>query len=289
MRHAAHAQGTLTEDGIKGVERVAAALDEVLEGRGITVVALHTTPSPEVAATARLLRNRSRAARIPAPQALALPVPGPYTKEARRLTEVKGIVKMLCDSDNDPVEEDRAVVLVGNDPFVGWVANQMLGGSRTVGLAYGEVACLCRRGEGRTWRLEWTLAPDDRSAVEPLLAKIKSKMDTAKVLGAIVVALLTFLVQSFFVQGVPSPAALVALGCFAAGAWLYLAALCSSTTASHAGSVVGKPGELHGVGSLDWQVGASVGSSSDHRRRPPGSCSRTGWGSGPVCSCRRPC
>ncbi len=215
-------------------------------------------------------------------------MPGPSTKETRRLPEVKGIVKMLCDSDSDDPDEERAVVLVGNDPFVGWVASQLLGGSRTIGLAHGEIACLSRRRTGKVWRLEWTLAPDDRSAVEPLLAKIRSKMDTAKVLGGIVVALLTFLVQSFFEDGVPSPAALVALGCFAAGAWLYLAALFFYDgllmPARWWGSRVSSAGRFARMAA--WRVGRVV-------ERPPSSTARVLQqnmvGVWAVCSYRRPC
>jgi hypothetical protein len=99
----------------------------------------------------------------------------------------------------------------------------MLG--HALGFDQGEIACIGWRGGRRAWRLEWTITPDARSAEAPLRDKIKAKMDTAKVLGGVIIGLLTFLVQSFFEDGIPSYAELLALGCFAAGVWLYLTAL----------------------------------------------------------------
>jgi hypothetical protein len=61
------------------------------------------------------------------------------------------------------------------------------------------------RRDGRRWRLEWVLSPDGKEAIEELHQKIRSKMDTAKILGAFFVALLTFAAGEL--RGLRSPPA----------------------------------------------------------------------------------
>ena len=77
------------------------------------------------------------------------------------------------------------------------------------------------------WDLAWTIGPTEDEVTKSLLEKIKSKMDVAKVLGGVVVAVFTFLVQQFLEKGVPSSLALLALLVIAAAAALYFAALFS--------------------------------------------------------------
>ena len=242
MRHAAHEQGTLTPEGVAGVKSVAERLFEVLASNRLKVDSFYMTPSLEATATAWRLRDElQREARrllnpplgprkgepvppSPPPGRLPVdPVPDAYYDWTQLKAPLGAIVATLCGSDKSPIDDTSAGLLVGNDPLVGWVADRMLG--HTLGFDRGEIACLRRRGAGGAWKLEWTITPDDRPAEAPLREKIRSKMDTAKVLGGVIVALLTFLVQSFFRDGVPSAASVVALGCFAAAAWLYLAAL----------------------------------------------------------------
>ena len=49
---------------------------------------------------------------------------------------------------------------------------------------------------GTRWRLLWTLSEDDEKAAEAIRTKIKSKMNTAGALGAVIVGLTTFLLQN---------------------------------------------------------------------------------------------
>lgn len=87
-------------------------------------------------------------------------------------------------------------VLVGNDPFIGWLA---AGLGTAVHLGRGEMAGfekLTRRWpRPDRWALAWTLCHRNEEAAEELRGKIRSKMDVAKVNGALGVALLTFLLQ----------------------------------------------------------------------------------------------
>jgi len=91
--------------------------------------------------------------------------------------------------------EADAPLLVGNDPLIGWVAAELTG--RETPVARGELICLISERRPRTrWRLLWTLSDDGETEAEAIRTKIKSKMNTAGALGAVIVGLTTFLLQS---------------------------------------------------------------------------------------------
>jgi phosphohistidine phosphatase SixA len=92
----------------------------------------------------------------------------------------------------------KLVLTIGHDPQVTRRLQGELAAGRTftrrlatrTSLERGEVA-MVRRRDGRT-ELMWVISPDTTEAIEQLQAKIKSKMDTAKVLGAFLTALFFF-------------------------------------------------------------------------------------------------
>ena len=92
----------------------------------------------------------------------------------------------------------RAVLTIGHDPQVTRLLHLELSTGRTLtrrlahrtSLDRGEVAMV--RREGPRTELMWIISPDTEKAVENLQAKIKSKMETAKVLGAFLTALVFF-------------------------------------------------------------------------------------------------
>ncbi len=117
------------------------------------------------------------------------------------------------------------MVLVGNDPFLGWVT-----GERTspIALRHAEMAAFVRHPWIRwRWRLDFALERTDRDATEALRTKIRSKMDVAKVFGAVGTGTLAFLLQ----DSAKSPEAersawvIVAMLAVGAGTVLYLATL----------------------------------------------------------------
>jgi hypothetical protein len=119
--------------------------------------------------------------------------------------------------------ETDAPLLVGNDPLIGWMASKLTG--RDTPVARGELVCLVSEPPARTrWRLLWTLSDDGETEAEAIRAKIKSKMNTAGALGAVIVGLTTFLLQNS-VKTEPDIWQWLAFAALATSAGLYFAAL----------------------------------------------------------------
>jgi hypothetical protein len=113
--------------------------------------------------------------------------------------------------------------LVGNDPLIGWVASKLI--RRDTPVARGELLCLVReRRAGTRWRLLWTLSADGETEAEAIRTKIKSKMNTAGALGAVIVGLTTFLLQNSL-QKEPTLWQWLAFAALAMSAGLYFASM----------------------------------------------------------------
>lgn len=110
------------------------------------------------------------------------------------------LIKPLRDSSGT----GRAILVVGHMPQLAWLGERLTGNRslRTaladgyltpLALKHGEVAaieCLGPRGGLPCGQLRWTVAPDERQAIDDLRAKIKSKMETAKLLGGLITLVL---------------------------------------------------------------------------------------------------
>jgi hypothetical protein len=119
--------------------------------------------------------------------------------------------------------ETDVPLVVGNDPLMGWVASKLT--RRDTPVARGELVCLVsERRAGTRWRLLWTLSDDGETEAEAIRTKIKSKMNTAGALGAVIVGLTTFLLQNS-IQKEPTVWQWLALAALAASAGLYFASL----------------------------------------------------------------
>jgi hypothetical protein len=119
--------------------------------------------------------------------------------------------------------ETDVPLLVGNDPLIGWVASKLT--RQATPVARGELLCLVReRRAGTRWRLLWTLSEDGETEAEAIRTKIKSKMNTAGALGAVIVGLTTFLLQNSL-QKEPTVWQWLAFAALAMSAGLYFASL----------------------------------------------------------------
>jgi len=90
--------------------------------------------------------------------------------------------------------------------------------------ARGTVCLVSGPRAGTRWRLLWTLSEDDEKEADAIRAKIKSKMNTAGALGAVIVGLTTFLLQNS-VKTEPDVWQWLAFAALATSAGLYFAAL----------------------------------------------------------------
>jgi hypothetical protein len=259
MRHAPHDRGALTEEGKNGVRDVAVRLAEWLEGRDALVVA-EWTGGPEAEATAlelvlwtkaELRRLGDRDERVVFARddrdglTLAEDVRtstvelGAYRPDARKFCEIRGRLEQVAFTDDAEVP-----LLVGNDPLIGWLAGDFAGSE--IPVRRGELLflrrkwrfrwfwqkwprhCLRRRwrvgclGWCPRWDLGWTISPvDDVSAITP---KIESKMNTAKALGAVITALMVFVLTDAL-RSTPSVWDWLALAAFATSTAGYFGAL----------------------------------------------------------------
>lgn len=109
------------------------------------------------------------------------------------LCRVDEEIRQLSDSFN-------ALLIVGHQPQMGWLSSYLVG--RRLGLQGGavplapsEVVCLRLRKKDDRWRgpLYWTLVPDDRKALEAVSDKIRGKMESAKLLSAVITLVLSAL------------------------------------------------------------------------------------------------
>jgi|tagenome__1003787_1003787.scaffolds.fasta_scaffold20777280_2 hypothetical protein len=89
----------------------------------------------------------------------------------------------------------NALLIVGNEPYTGWLAHHMTG--REIPIDRGELICLVRSQREKRWRLAWTIHPNDKDNLASIQEKIGYKMDAAKVMGAFITALITFVITQF--------------------------------------------------------------------------------------------
>jgi hypothetical protein len=154
-----------------------------------------------------------------------------FGKDLSAYSPDKQAFRDLCDwleasrTEEQPARrtETDMPLLVGNDPLIGWVASKLT--RRDTPVARGELVCLVKEPRpGTRWRLLWTLSEDGETAAEAIRTKIKSKMNTAGALGAVIVALTTFLLQNSL-QKQPTLWQWLAFAALALSAGLYFASL----------------------------------------------------------------
>jgi hypothetical protein len=98
---------------------------------------------------------------------------------------------------------DNALLIVGHQPQLGWISGYLSArrprgwSSGAVPLAPSELVCLrlTRARAKDQWRgsLAWTLAPDDREALAAVSDKVRGKMESAKLLSAVITLAITAL------------------------------------------------------------------------------------------------
>jgi hypothetical protein len=116
---------------------------------------------------------------------------------------IKKTIDELTKAHPAPAQGQGATLVIGHDPGMSCLLTTLLypngrktGRNRDVpGLARAELLGLRQCGED--WRPMWALTPDAVGDIAEITTKIKSKMDTAKVFGGFVTAVLTFVVSQY--------------------------------------------------------------------------------------------
>jgi phosphohistidine phosphatase SixA len=165
---------------------VAERLRETLDHDGLDVATILHAPTPLATAHARWLATQLDGPAVRADERLAPATdatPGGLDELTRSIARGEG----------------RAVLIIGHMPQLGWLAARMLGNrpwwralvdgpAPLLPLKNAEVAAIVVepefRGRPAGW-LNWTIAPDDATAVDEVREKIKSKMEVAKLLGGL--------------------------------------------------------------------------------------------------------
>jgi hypothetical protein len=141
---------------------------------------------------------------------------------------VDAVADALQDGNRLP-HRPPAVLVVGHQPQLGQLADELGRHEQWAGfrrwrrlrvpLRHGEIACLVfeEPRRGRSWRVEdrqiswwrqrlryraprvvWTISPDDKDALNDIRDKVKSKLETAKLLGGVITVVLGALLALLF-------------------------------------------------------------------------------------------
>lgn len=203
-------------------------------GEGISHEA-EATASFVCAALAKRLEKLGRSDLLAIKEVVVLDsgvLPGPYEASDQADRKLGAVVSSITGGSGD-WDQSTADLIVGNAPGINWLASRLT--RRPIALLRSEIACLKLRTStgwrlsdwfaGQRWDLRWTMAPTDKETHDELKAKVKSKMDVAKVFGGVVIAVLVFLLRGLLGDDVISGWALAALLSVGSSAILYFATL----------------------------------------------------------------
>ena len=213
-------------------ERFRELLDEV--GCDLSQVVVYDVDTPQSIATAEIVRD-VLAADESTDRPPPLPGLGPEAMPTHT-TSLEDIEKAWVETAvARQSEETHRYVIVGHDPQMSWLLHHL--GDRETRwhtLATGELMLLepCPDSTPQTPRYQrprFVFSPSDPATTTELQAKIKSKMDTAKVLGTFFTALVTFAATQLLDRDDPSTRstwlAVVGLGLLATATVLYFVTL----------------------------------------------------------------
>lgn len=128
----------------------------------------------------------------------------------------EGLARASCDMNEscclkqEESAKGNAILVVGHRPQLGWLTCEMMReyvgwrARRMAGAPFslGEIVCIRFASQpypsSRIW---WTISSEDESAVAEIRDKIKSKMETAKLLGGLISLLIGALLGVFLDQG----------------------------------------------------------------------------------------
>ena len=261
MRHATMQRATTPEDlratptlrlepekpadsALAGLTDVGRALAETLgERHGVGEIydelVFVAEPTPPALLTARTVRSAYECARPHFARAGTAPIAGrvqtwpvgPVSPYARSGDVAGWVERAQQDLARRAGEAGTrlAVVVVGHEPRMSWLLHRLLTNPRrryiraafVPGLAPAEMVASVR--EGTKYRACWALSPSDSVTEDAIRAKIKAKMEAAKVYGAVLTALAAFVAKEVApLTGIATVLGLISLAFFSLAVVLYL-------------------------------------------------------------------
>lgn len=204
MRHANHKSGVLTNEGRESAEAVANRFKEVLEEFGVTsalsenisfdIDSVMYASTSEVIATRYILHKTLQYNAVEKKDERLNPENfHPYINSEQKKTLIEDIKCRLHDMKNN-----KALVIVGHQPFLGWLAREVSG--KSLPISQSELLCIVfDNPQAYYWNngyLRWVLSPRDDKALEEIKEKIKYKMEIAKLLSVFITTALGFLLST---------------------------------------------------------------------------------------------
>lgn len=227
--------GVLSDEGRSETQSVTKRMKEFLEewSEKLTLSGVLVAESPEADETAIVFcqaypRDPPRkVTTIP----FLTPKLGSKTQELKK-DDAKAFAELLmgevCRKAHrlvDSANAENAVLVVGHQPFLGWLADALVG--EAYPLAHSEILCLDLKKHLKPTLL-WSLSPSDEATSQKLHEKIRSKMTLANLLSGFITAgigvLLAMLGEKAKLAqlGVQGPMVFVAAGCLLLAVMLYL-------------------------------------------------------------------
>jgi phosphohistidine phosphatase SixA len=127
--------------------------------------------------------------------------PSAYASDPSRWANAR--IELLTQVGPAPAQGKGAALIIGHDPGMGYLLTTLLRLNAPRIRRYRDVPALTRaelialRWDRRYWLPMWALTPGASNDISEIKAKIKSKMDSAKVFGGFVTGVLTFVISQY--------------------------------------------------------------------------------------------
>jgi hypothetical protein len=180
----------LTTAGQHSAVDVGATVREFLKDAGDdpSLVTVYDVGTPQSSETAGIIRHQLGCTESKSHSTLNCLAPNRLSTYVTDLEELKE----RWSEATATLQSDARCIVVGHDPQMTWLLH-LAGGRRTRWhtLAAGELILLETQADGAKG-VRYIFSPSEPNAAKDLYAKIDSKMNTAKVLGTFLTALITF-------------------------------------------------------------------------------------------------
>jgi len=172
---------------------------------GTSTLTRRTLPLWSSGAHTNRQRTRSKlsTARVPLPLLVCKTLAAIRPRMRVTLAGWRTRIELLTQVGPAPAQGKGAALIIGHDPGMGCLLTTLLRLNAPRIRRYRDVPALTRaelialRWDRRYWLPMWALTPGASNDISEIKAKIKSKMDSAKVFGGFVTGVLTFVISQY--------------------------------------------------------------------------------------------